>query len=123
VTPLLGEALKGPVYLRSSDNPLPDLVAALHGAGTGIDIDVVGRIDSFRGGLRGTFEGLPDAPVSKFTMILRGGKRGLLVNEKNLCSFTEPASARFIAQNNTGEKLKPAVGAQCKKHGKRKGRR
>jgi hypothetical protein len=31
VTPLLDQPLEGPLYLRSSDNPLPDLVVALHG--------------------------------------------------------------------------------------------
>ncbi len=41
------------------------------GGGAGIAIDVVGRIDSFHGGLRGTFDVLPDAPVSKFVMKLK----------------------------------------------------
>ncbi len=54
-------------------------MAALRGGGNDLAIDVVGRIDSVRGGLRGTFEVLPDAPVSKFVMTLFGGKRGLLV--------------------------------------------
>ena len=61
-TPLLDEPLSGPVYLRSSSNPLPDLVVALHGT---VDIDLVGRIDSIDGQIRSTFESPPDAPVSQ----------------------------------------------------------
>ncbi len=118
LSPLLGEALEGPVYLRSSDNPLPDMVAALHGAGTGIDIEVVGRIDSFHGGLRATFEGLPDAPVTRFTMNLDGGKKGLLVNERNVCTSTETATAKFVGQQNSGWVSHPRLeDPLCAKHG------
>jgi hypothetical protein len=80
---------------------------------------VEGRIDSFRGGIRATFEGLPDAPVTQFTMVLRGGKRGLLVNEKNLCAFPQLADAQFVAQDNARAALKPRLTAQCSKHSKR----
>jgi hypothetical protein len=119
-TPLLDQPLEGNVYLRSSDNPLPDLVAALRGGGKGIAIDVVGRIDSVKGGLRGTFDALPDAPVSKFVMKLRGGKRGLLVNAENVCAAPQLGSARFVGKNNLGERLRPRLAYQC---GKRSGRR
>jgi hypothetical protein len=108
--------LEGPVYLRSSDNPLPDLVAALRGGGAGIAIDVVGRIDSFHGGLRGTFDVLPDAPVSKFVMKLFGGKRGIIVNAENVCAAPQIATARFIGQNNLGERLRPRLAVRCPKH-------
>ena len=72
-TPLLGKPLEGPVYLRSSNNPLPDLVAHLEGQ---VDIDLVGRIDSFKGGIRTTFDRVPDVPVTKFVLTLPGGKHG-----------------------------------------------
>ncbi len=76
-TPLLGKPLEGPVYLRSSNNTLPDMVAHLKGQ---VDIDLVGRIDSFKGGIRTTFGRVPDVPVTKFVLTLPGGKKGLLVN-------------------------------------------
>jgi hypothetical protein len=101
-TPLLGKPLEGPVYLRSSENPLPDMVAHLEGQ---VDIDLVGRIDSFKGGIRTTFGRVPDVPVEKFVMILPGGKHGLLVNSTNLCKKPVKAVIRFTAQN--GKKLKP----------------
>ena len=99
-TPLLDKPLEGPVYLRSSDNPLPDLVAHLEGQ---VEIDLVGKIDSYRGGIRTTFARVPDVPVSKFTMNLRGGKRGLLVASRDLCRRPVKAIVRFKAQN--GKKL------------------
>jgi hypothetical protein len=111
VTPLLSDPLEGPVYLRSSENSLPDLVATLHG--DGIDVDVVGRIDSSHGGLRASFEGLPDAPLSAFEMTLSGGKRGLLVNAADVCAAPRKASVRFIGHANRGEKLHPPVSAKC----------
>ena len=60
-TPLLDETLIGPLYLRSSDNPLPDIVAAFRGGR--IDANIVGRVDSVNGGIRNTFDFVPDVPV------------------------------------------------------------
>jgi hypothetical protein len=114
--------MSGPVYsVTGYGHALPDLVAVLHGRGVKIVLD--GRIDSSHGGLRGTFEGLPDAPVSRFTMSMDGGKRGLLVNERSLCASAQVALARFVGQNNAGEALQPRVGTDCSKHsGHGKGR-
>jgi hypothetical protein len=119
ITPLLDEPLEGPVYLRASDNKLPDLVAELHGRG--IRIDVVGRIDSKDGGMRATYDVLPDAPVSKFTLNLRGGKRGLLANSDDACKGFA-AKGRMLGQNNAAAPFKAKVGAKCKKKGKSKGK-
>ena len=129
LTPLMDEPLKGPVYLRASDNKLPDLVAELHGRG--IRIDVVGKIDSKNGGMRATYDVLPDAPVSKFVLRLKGGKRGLLVNSDNICA-AKPARALMVGQNNSGFLMRPKlVNAKCAKkkvakkksrHHKRKGK-
>jgi hypothetical protein len=120
-TPLLPEPLQGPVYLRSSSaHPLPDMVAALRGDG-GIAIDLSGRVDSTKGGgLRASFEVLPDAPASKFVMTLDGGKKGLLENSTNVCTATAFASAQFVGQNNAEEALKVPLGADCRKHRKGK---
>ncbi len=117
-TPLLEEPMQGPAYLRSSSNTLPDLVFALRGHG--VEIDVPGRIDSSRGGIRGTFPTIPDAPVSKFVLRMNAGKRGLLVNAENLCRKRQPATAKLIGHANRGWRLYPAVKPTCKK---KKGRR
>jgi hypothetical protein len=109
-TPLLGKPLEGPVYLRSSNNPLPDLVAHLEGQ---VDIDLVGRIDSFKGGIRTTFGRVPDVPVTKFVMTLPGGKKGLLVNSTNLCAKPVRAIIRIKAQNGKKMNRKPKLKTSC----------
>jgi hypothetical protein len=116
-TPLIDGPLEGPVYLRSSNHPLPDLVAALHGI---VDIEVSGRIDSKGGRLRTTFEGVPDAPVSKFVLGMRGGKKGLVVNSRDLCSSSSRASATLTGHNGKIRKARPVVKPSCHKSRKHK---
>jgi hypothetical protein len=123
ITPLLEKPLEGPVYLRSNggERKLPDLVAALNGQ---IDIALWGKVDSGPNhGLRNTFEVVPDAPVSKFILEMRGGRKGLLVNSENLCSKTarkRRAIVRFVGHNGAVESFKPHVANQCgKRHGKK----
>jgi hypothetical protein len=119
ITPLLGEPMQGPVYLGTGyGHPLPDLLTVLHGQGIRIVLD--GRIDKNRNGIRATFEGIPDAPVSGFTMTIFGGRNGILVDSENLCAAPQLATARFIGQDNSGEALHPQLGVRCPRH--RKGR-
>jgi hypothetical protein len=114
ITPLLDEPVEGPVILRSSNNELPDLVAVLHSGR--IDVNLVGRIDSGdNGGIRNTFDVVPDAPVTKFTLSMQGGKKGLIVNSVNLCRTTNRAKAAFTGQNGKRLVLKPVVKPSCKK--------
>jgi hypothetical protein len=110
VTPLLERPLSGPVYLRSSKNKLPDLVAALRGQ---IEIDLVGRVDSVHGGIRTTFESVPDAPISKFTLKMSGGKKGLLQNSTNICRGRHKATVQFDGQNGSTADQSPALKAKC----------
>lgn len=119
-TPLLEKPLEGPVYLRSSNNTLPDLVADLHGQ---VDVVLDSRTDSVRGRIRNTFDTVPDVPVSKFTLTLRGGSKGLLVNSRNLCPKHRRGGrrkpkplrvlTRFKAQNGRKENLKPKLRTPC----------
>ncbi len=117
-SPLFDETLSGPVYLRSSSNLLPDLVAKLDGE---IDVELSGRIDSKNRGIRNTFDVVPDAPVDTFTLSMQGGKKGLLVNSTNLCKSTNRADVRMTGQNGKTYNSKPAVVAQGCKGKKRKG--
>ena len=61
---------------------------------------MLGKIDSRLGGLRARFEVLPDAPVTKFRMTLRGGDNGLIANATDICAFPQVATAKFIGQDN-----------------------
>jgi hypothetical protein len=113
-TPLLEDPMSGDAILRSSSGLLPDLVFALKGHG--IEVDVAGKIDSVKGGLRGTFTQIPDAPVSKFELTLSAGKQGLLVvSARNLCAKKQLADSKFIGHANKGLIWKPEVRADCKK--------
>ncbi len=123
-TPLLDAPMEGPAYLRSSNNTLPDLVFALRGQG--IEVDLAGRIDAIKGGLRGTFPTIPDAPVTKFVLRMNARRRGVLVNAENLCKATQLANARFLGHANHGWHVHPRVQAKCgngkeKKQAKQKG--
>ncbi len=109
-TPLLDEPLEGNVYLRSSVNPLPDVVFALRGV---VDLNVVGKVDSVKGRLRTTFNSIPDAPLTKAVVTMQGGKKGLFVNSTNLCTAIKRASAEFGAQNGRAHDFNPAVGNSC----------
>jgi hypothetical protein len=117
-TSLLDGPVQGPVYLRSSSHKLPDLVAALSGQ---IDVDLVGRVDTGKGdGIRNTFEAVPDAPVSRFVLEMKGGAKGLLVNSENICAKEQKAIADFTAQNGKVLKTKPLIANDCKTKAKKK---
>jgi hypothetical protein len=121
-TPLLEETLQGPAYLRSSSHNLPDLVIALNSPR--INVNVVGRIDSVRNGrIRTTFESVPDAPVSRFTLKMLGGKKGLLVNSTNICRHTNRAIVAFSGHNGKVRNFNPVVKASCGKKSKGSARR
>ncbi|HEX8689426.1 MAG TPA: hypothetical protein VF729_04200, partial [Solirubrobacterales bacterium] len=116
-TPILEQPLKGPVYLRSSDNNLPDMVLDLHGL---VDIEVSARIDSIKGGIRATFENAPDAPLTKAVLRMQGAKKGLIVNSRNLCAATNRAKIQLEAQSGKVRKLRPVVRAKgCRGQGRR----
>ena len=58
-SPLLGKALRGPVYLVSSNHELPDLLADLRGQ---VNIQLRGVISSKHGGIKTVFNNTPDVP-------------------------------------------------------------
>ena len=120
-TPLLDAPEEGPVFLRSdpeNKSGLPDLVAALRGPPSEpIAIDLVGKVDSAKsGGIRTSFEVIPDGPVSRFELRMEGGKKSLLVNSENLCApkARTRAVVDLTAQNGKRYDTKPRVQNSCK---------
>jgi hypothetical protein len=111
-TPLLAKPLKGPVYLRANGGAreLPDLVAALRGQ---IEIDLVGYIDSHKGGIRTRFVKVPDAPISSFTLRMKGGEKSLLENSTDLCAAAQHAEVRMTGQNGKRHDSTPPVTPSC----------
>jgi hypothetical protein len=118
-SPLLDEPLEGPVYLRSSNHPLPDLVFALRGL---VNINVAGRVDSVNARIRTSFESIPDAPISKFTLEMKGGKKGLIVNSRDLCTHKSKAVSELTGQNGRAYDTQPVVKVDCGKTAKSKRR-
>ena len=118
-SPLLDAPLEGPVYFRSNggERLLPDIVVDLNGQ---IRAIVVGFVDAKKARLRTTFKNLPDAPVTKFTIDLKGGKQGLLVNSANLCAKVRKAKLSLTAQNGMRQDSEPVVKTSCKKPKKSK---
>ncbi len=114
-TPLLDRPIEGPVYLGVGFGyKLPALVADLNGQ---VRLLLKGKVDTTKGGgIRSTFEAVPDAPVSRFILEMKGGKKyGLLENSENICRKPQRASARFVAQNNKVAQLQPLIANSCSK--------
>jgi hypothetical protein len=119
-SPLLEKPLEGPVYLVGGYGyKLPAMVAELNGQ---IRLLLVGKVDTGKsGGIRNTFETVPDAPVSKFVLKLHSGKKGLLENSEDICEKPRKAGVAFTAQNGKVKKFAVKIGNSCGK-GKNKKR-
>ncbi len=112
ITPILDQPLQGPVILRSSDHILPDLVMALHGQ---VDFDAIARTDSVNGGIRSTFESIPDIPVTKVILEMQGAAKGLLENSTDICRGAHKAAAKYTGQNGAPYNVRVPLKASCPK--------
>ena len=135
-SPIVDYPVQGPVYLRSSDHNLPDLVFDLRGpVYQPVHVVVALRIDSHKGQIRVTAEGVPDLPVSKLIFTQQGGKKGLLINSRNICTKAYRADVATEGHNGKTSEFRPVLSnSKCKKarkhhkkrhkgHHKRSGRR
>jgi hypothetical protein len=112
-SPLLKGNLSGPVYLVSSSDKLPNLVADLRGQ---VDIQLRGVITSVKGAMKTTFPTVPDAPVSKFVLKMDGGAKGLIINSQDLCKSSRKGKLVMKGQNGkTFKKKKFGIKASCGK--------
>jgi hypothetical protein len=126
-TPLLEKPLEGNVFLVGGYGyKLPALVAELNGQ---IKVLLVGKVDSGKNnGIRTTFEMVPDAPVEKFVLEMKGGKKySLLENSENLCRKPQRAAVKFNAQSGKVDQHEIPIANGCKKgrghqSGKKRGR-
>jgi len=116
VTPLLDAPLQGNIYLRSNPNgSLPNVVADLKGQ---FEIELVGEIDTFKGGLRTTFASVPDAPITSFTLDLLGKSAGLLQNTRSLCGHVQRATVQMKGQNGASVNRKTKLQTSCGRQGR-----
>lgn len=118
ITPLLDEPLEGLVYFRSNGGAreIPDVVADLRGK---FRVILVGFVDTVtpktNARIRTRFVQVPDAPVTKFTLNFFGGKRGLLVNSRNLCADKQRSTFVFTGHNGRVRKSQPVIKTSCVK--------
>jgi hypothetical protein len=122
-TPILGTALKGPVYFAknvrttstgATVRTLPMLVIPLRGEGVRLNIRGTTAVSS-RSKLVTTFGGIPDAPVARFDLRILGGKRGILVATRGVCG--RPRAAKLALEAHSGKRAgkRQRLGAACRK--------
>lgn len=103
-SPLLADNLVGKVFLvGGAPGTLPTLRIDLRGA---LRIVLVAKVGfSSIGTLQTVLSGIPDVPVSRFTLAFRGGKTGgALQNTQALCDAARAYSADFTGQNGATSK-------------------
>jgi hypothetical protein len=66
--------------------------------------------------MKTVFSTVPDVPVSKFVLNMKGGGKGLLVNSRDLCAGRNSSYLSFKAQNGKKRKFKklPLRTPSCK---------
>jgi hypothetical protein len=115
-TPLLDQPLRGPIYLRHSAASTK-VIVDLDGQ---FDLTLEGQIQvSKAGALRVIFDTPPDVPLTKFTLAMEGGKKGLVSVAGGLCSSAGRATAYFDGQNASTSDQRVAIKAGCKKGSKK----
>jgi hypothetical protein len=83
-SPLLKTPLRGSAYfVKVGSGKLPKLVIALRGA---LSLDVTGATNVARNGQLTTTITAPDVPVSRFALTVHGGRGGVLLNNRNVCT-------------------------------------
>lgn len=122
-SPLLDKPLEGPVYFRSNggERHLPDLVADLDGQ---IHVVLVGFIDSVKSGKEGSrvrtrFQSVPDAPVSRFVLRLKGGRLGLIENSEDLCETRPVAKVQMEGHNGKPHDFEQKIAVPCGRKSKK----
>jgi hypothetical protein len=135
VTPLLDQPLSGPVYLvqgiRFGKNgqrihTLPSLLVPLRGQ-IAIDLRASSAVNGAQQ-LVTTFSNIPDAPVSKFTLTINGGRKGLLVitgRGQTICGKSQVASSDFGGQSGRADNQNDTMATPCSRvaHRRRHARR
>jgi hypothetical protein len=122
-TPILERVLEGPVYFAknvrvtstgATVRTLPMLVIPLRGEGVKLNLRGTTAV-SPSARLITTFASVPDAPVSRFDLRIRGGKRGILVATRGVCGRPRAAKLALDAHSGKTQRKSRKVGAACRK--------
>jgi hypothetical protein len=105
-TPLLPDALSGPVYIvQHSGNPLPKLAIFLDGR-VSIKLEAQNELAGLK--IVNRFDSIPDLPVSTFELTVNGGTNGVLKNYGDLCDRVQ-GEVTFTAHSGKTASDKPLV--------------
>jgi uncharacterized repeat protein (TIGR01451 family) len=134
ITPVLNKPLTGRVYFVENRRrtkqgnlvrTLPVLLVALRGE---VAIDLRAQSSVSSRGLVSSFPTLPDAPVTRFNLRLKGGNGGILVVTRNarrtfdICRGKQTANVETDAQNGRRADYPVRMKAPCRKASKAKRR-
>ena len=89
--------MRGPVYAVSGTGGLPRLAFILAG-----QVTLIPRADAStdaKGRLQTSVPVIPDAPIGHFRLTVFGGKRGYLVNTRDVCVHRPVTQVSYVAQN------------------------
>jgi hypothetical protein len=95
-TPLLPDALTGPVYLVAHPTGLPTIEALLQGHK--LSIDLSGTVTFGATGITSAFNAVPDAPITSFVLDLPAGPKSAL-SATGLCPGPLAMPATIIGQS------------------------
>jgi hypothetical protein len=109
-TPLLDQPLKGPAYAVSGFGKLPRLAFVLGGQ---VMLIPQAESKSVKGFLKTTVPIVPDAPIGHFRLTLLGGKKGYLVNTRDLCASPAVARIVYVGQNGKRREQQVKTGTAC----------
>jgi len=125
-TPILDQPLKGRVHLvqgirfgptGNRIRTTPSLLVKLRGE---VAIDLRARTTVKNGRLVTVFPNVPDAPISKFSIRIAGGNKGILVvtgtarGDLDLCNGRQTAQVRTTGQNTKRADFRVRVKTPCK---------
>lgn len=112
-TPLLGKALRGPVFVvQPKGNGSPDLWASVDGLG--VNLNLRAETSARDGRLTVDLSELPDMPMSAFAMRLDGGKSGVLTLRRGVCGKRAPrAVSPAVVKGHNGAERKLRVPVTC----------
>jgi hypothetical protein len=112
-SPFLDGPVEGPVYIRVPSHRLPDFTAELRSGRLRFVLN--GRATSSKGRFGVRFESLPDIPLSKAVLSLPGGRGGIVVNSRSLCSGPGTVTATTSAHNGMRRQLRvrPRLDGGC----------
>jgi hypothetical protein len=106
-SPLLPDAVQGPVFAVLRPGQLPGVGVEFGGV---LPFVLSGNSGLVSGRLQNVFTGLPDVPLTSFSLAIDGGPHGLLVATRNICSGPAPTvDGAFSGQNGATSTLTAPV--------------